>query len=165
MQVKTNEREAMTTLHAYLAGDHRACDEEYGWAESRVVCGDWPNAKQAFGGFTRHLEHHLEQEEQVLFPALERATGSTMGPTAVMRSEHEHMRALVRTMAAAIDARDATVFFDYADSLRMLMHQHNLKEESVLYPMAERVLGDGAQELLARLLAGRSASTHAREAA
>ncbi|QGZ38007.1 hemerythrin HHE cation binding domain-containing protein [Pseudoduganella flava] len=141
----------MSTLHAYLAGDHRACDEEYGWAESRVVCGDWPNAKQAFGGFVRHLEHHLEQEERILFPAIERATGSTMGPTAVMRSEHDHMRAIVRTMMEAIDARDATEFFEYADSLRMLMHQHNLKEESILYPMAERLLGDGAGAVLAAI--------------
>jgi iron-sulfur cluster repair protein YtfE (RIC family) len=144
----------MTTLHAYLANDHRACDEEYGWAESRVVCGDWPNAKQAFGGFTRHLEHHLEQEERILFPAIERATGSTMGPTAVMRSEHDHMRAIVRTMHDAIDARDATEFFEYADSLRMLMHQHNLKEESVLYPMTERLLGTGADEVLAAIRNG-----------
>ena len=143
----------MSTLHAYLAGDHRACDEEYGWAESRVVCADWPNAKQAFAGYVRHLEQHLGQEEQILFPAIERASGSTMGPTAVMRNEHEHMRAIVRAMSAAIDTRDATEFFDHADSLRMLMHQHNLKEESVLYPMAERLLGADANVLLARIRA------------
>lgn len=144
----------MTSLHQTLAGDHRACDEEYGWAESRVVCGDWPNARQAFNGFTRHLEEHLGQEEQHLFPAIERAMGSTMGPTAVMRSEHEHMRAIVRDMAQAIDARDATSFFGYADSLRMLMHQHNLKEESVLYPMAERLLGPATDALLAQMRDG-----------
>ena len=143
----------MTTLHTYLAGDHRACDEQYGWAESRVVCGDWPSAKSAFATFVRHLEQHLRHEEDLLFPAIERAVGSTMGPTAVMRSEHAQMRAIVGTMTEAIASRDATGFFDYADSLRMLMHQHNLKEESVLYPMAERLLGAGTDNLMAQMRA------------
>lgn len=141
----------MNSMHAYLAGDHRACDDEYGWAESRVVCGDWPNAVQAFDGFTRHLEHHLSQEEQILFPAIERATGNTMGATAVMRTEHGHMRQLVRSMSQSITDHDADTFFAFADSLRMLMHQHNLKEEGVLYPMAERLFGDGTGDLLARM--------------
>lgn len=141
----------MNTLHAYLAGDHRACDDEYGWAESRVVCGDWPNAVQAFDGFTRHLAHHMDQEEQILFPAIERATGNTLGATAVMRTEHRHMRQLLRSMTQAIAARDADTFFAFADSLRMLTHQHNLKEEAVLYPMAERLFGDGTGDLLARM--------------
>ncbi|GGY35369.1 hemerythrin domain-containing protein [Pseudoduganella albidiflava] len=143
----------MDTIHQYLASDHRACDEQYGWAESRVACADWENATKAFATFAWHLAQHMNQEERILFPAIDRASGSAPGATAVMRSEHEHMRSLIQSMAAAIEARDGGTFFDLADGLRMLTHQHNLKEEGVLYPMAERLLGASAMAVLARMRA------------
>lgn len=143
----------MDSIHHYLAGDHRACDEQYEWAESRVACADWPGAAAAFAAFAWHLAQHMNQEERILFPAIDRASGNASGATAVMRSEHEHMRATLHAMAAAIAARDAATFFELADGMRMLTHQHNLKEEGVLYPMAERLLGPNAMAVLARMRA------------
>jgi iron-sulfur cluster repair protein YtfE (RIC family) len=150
---QNEERTIMDSIHHYLAGDHRACDEQYGWAESRVACGDWPGAATAFATFAWHLAQHMNQEERILFPAIDRASGQSLGATAVMRSEHEHMRSIMHAMAGAIEARDAAKFFELADGMRMLTHQHNLKEEGVLYPMAERLLGASAMAVLARMRA------------
>jgi len=47
-------------------------------------------------------------EEEVLFPAFETRTGNTMGPTYVMRTEHEQIRALLQVMARAALESDHT---------------------------------------------------------
>jgi hemerythrin-like domain-containing protein len=141
----------MTTLHDYLAAEHRACDAHYLQAEAHITDRDWEAASDAFGRFACALEQHLHCEEALLFPAVERLMGSGAGPTAVMRMEHGHIRLLVQRMADAIDAHDANACFDHADSLRILMHQHNLKEENVLYPTALHLLGTAAQPLLEQM--------------
>lgn len=141
----------MTTLHDYLAAEHRACDAHYLEAERHILDRDWEAASDAFGRFACALEQHLQGEEALLFPAVERLMGSGAGPTAVMRMEHGHIRLLVQRMADAIDAHDANACFDHADSLRILMHQHNLKEENVLYPTALHLLGPAAQPLLEQM--------------
>ncbi|AVR97058.1 hemerythrin domain-containing protein [Pseudoduganella armeniaca] len=141
----------MTTLHEYLADEHRACDAHYLQAEAHIADRDWEAACDAFGRFACALEQHLRGEEALLFPAMEKVLGSGAGPTAVMRMEHQHIRVLVQRMADAIDAHDANACFDHADSLRILMHQHNLKEENVLYPTALHLLGASAQPLLEQL--------------
>ncbi len=71
----------------------------------------------------------------MLFPAFEQATGMTMGPTRVMRMEHEQMRGLLSQMAMAATDIDALV--EHGDTLLMLTQQHNMKEEGMLYPMAQ----------------------------
>lgn len=138
----------MTSISNYLSRDHQRCDEQYMLAEARLTGRDWDGAAADFKRFQSMLEQHLQLEEQLMFRALEQAMGTTTGPTAVMRAEHQHMRAIVQAMADAVVARDTDSFFDQADTLRMMMHQHNLKEEGILYPMADRFLGEEKDELL-----------------
>lgn len=75
-----------------------------------------------------------------MFPAFEQATGMTAGPTAMMRNEHEQMRAILDDMAAAIAANRFDRCLGQSGMLLMFMQQHNLKEENVLYPMADQAL-------------------------
>ena len=77
-----------------------------------------------------------------MFPAFEHAMGSSMGPTSVMRMEHEQMRELFAEMQAALDAKDTSTYAGLAETLLVLMQQHNFKEEQMLYQMADRTLGD-----------------------
>jgi len=79
-------------------------------------------------------------EEEVLFPAFEARTGNSMGPTQVMRMEHAQMRGLLQEMASAVLAGNQNGFLGLSETLNMLMQQHNLKEENMLYPMSDRVL-------------------------
>lgn len=141
----------MDTIGSFLGQDHQDCDEQYLLAEAHAGSGNWAAAELDFAAFAKVLEQHMQMEEQIMFPALEAAIGSNYGPTSVMRSEHQQLRQIVARMSASIAQRDTDAFFDDADTLRMLLRQHNLKEESILYPMAERVLGEEQTCILAAM--------------
>jgi len=132
----------MTSIVDFMTQDHRHCDDSYAAAEEKVAAGRWDEAGQSWTRFRDALETHLKREEDFLFPAFEAQTGNSQGPTAVMRIEHEQMRSLVSEMDEAIVARDADTFLGLAETLMILTQQHNMKEEQILYPMSDQVLGD-----------------------
>lgn len=123
-----------------LRDHHKHCDELFAAAESSVAAADWAQAASLFGEFAAALENHFHTEETVLFPAFETATGMSGGPTQVMRYEHAQMRDLCAQMAEALAARSAEGFSGAAETLLILMQQHNMKEENILYPMCDRAL-------------------------
>jgi iron-sulfur cluster repair protein YtfE (RIC family) len=125
---------------AFFTADHRACDALWPAVEAAGEKGDGAALQAAFAAFARAMRRHLDMEEQVLFPAFEKATGMVMGPTRVMRGEHAQMRAVLDQMAAAVPADPAAVL-DLGDTLLMLVQQHNRKEEGMLYPMCDAHLG------------------------
>ena len=61
------------------------------------------------------------------------------------------MRALLDQIGFAIDNGDTEAAFDQGDTLLMLSQQHNIKEEGMLYPIAENVLADEWAELRQKL--------------
>jgi hemerythrin-like domain-containing protein len=132
---------------------HKTCDEAWAQAEEAAHQGKWPDASAALGRFLSGMRAHLATEEETLFPAFEAATGMVGGPPAVMRMEHEQMRGLFEDLESAAKKQDAKAFSGAAETLLILMQQHNMKEENILYPMCDRVLaGDGG--LLDKLLSG-----------
>jgi len=135
-----------------FADHHRRCDDAFARAEASAQKADWAAARQGFDAFAAALSAHLASEEDTLFPAFEAATGMQGGPTSVMRAEHGQMRQLLDELRAALDAKNADDFGGAAETLLVLMQQHNLKEEHMLYPMCDRALG-GDGELLARVKA------------
>jgi iron-sulfur cluster repair protein YtfE (RIC family) len=141
----------MHTIAHYLHQEHVRCDGEYNLAETQASCGDWEGARRHFDAFLVLFENHLAKEERVLFPRMERAVGNAYGPTLVMRSEHGHMREIVARMQEAIAEHEAGDFFDQADAMRILMHQHNLKEEGILYPQADRLLYEQVNAVLSAM--------------
>lgn len=143
----------MTLLRTLLSDDHRHCDDLFAAAESAVSRADWPAATAAFAAFRAAVERHLAAEESELFPAFEAATGTTMGPTRVMRADHQEMRALLADIASAVAAHDADDCGGLAETLLIMMQQHNLKEENVLYPMCDDHLGARAEVIATGLRA------------
>ena len=137
----------MNTISHYLADHHHHCDELFAQAEDAVAAKNWPQAEAQFSQFHGAMEHHFAMEEEAIFPAFEERTGMSMGPTQVMRSEHLQMRELFQAMADALRARDAVDYLGQSETLLMMMQQHNLKEEQILYPMADQAL-DGEQDAL-----------------
>jgi iron-sulfur cluster repair protein YtfE (RIC family) len=131
----------MSTILEFLGSDHRACDDLFASAEEAAAKNDWNSARDLFTRFQAAMAHHLAMEEDVLFPAFEARTGMNMGPTQVMRMEHKQMRDLLKDMAAAAAESDAAAYLGLSETLNMLMQQHNLKEENILYPMSDQVLG------------------------
>lgn len=141
----------MTGIRDFMTSGHKDCDEAFARAETAVGGGDWEAAAAGFGTFHAVMAQHLAMEEVVLFPAFEDATGmSGGGPTEIMRMEHARMRELFEEMRQAIGARDPEQSLGLCETLLMLMQQHNAKEESMLYPMLDRVLGAQAGALIGR---------------
>jgi hemerythrin-like domain-containing protein len=138
----------MSTILKFLGSDHRACDDLFASAEAAAAQKNWDSARMLFGQFQAAMAHHLSMEETVLFPAFEARTGNTMGPTQVMRMEHEQMRGLMRDLAGAVAAGDRNACLGLSETLNMLMQQHNLKEENMLYPMSDQVLSNSRDDLI-----------------
>lgn len=141
----------MTDISHYLTQDHEHCDNLFAEAENAVSASDWPRAGERFTAFMQATLRHFKCEETILFPEFEARTGMPGGPTQVMRLEHEQMRNALEGMAAAVAGHDARAYLGLSESLLMLMRQHNLKEERILYPMADQALTDAASTLVARM--------------
>ena len=138
----------MSTILDFLSAYHRACDNLFAAAEEAVAQQHWDSARNLFDRFRITMERHLAMEEQVLFPAFEERTGNTVGPTRIMRMEHEQMRALMNNMEAAVASGNDASYLGLSETLNMLTQQHNLKEESMLYPMSDRVLAASRDKLI-----------------
>jgi iron-sulfur cluster repair protein YtfE (RIC family) len=131
---------AAMSITASLLQHHKHCDELFADAENACSKEDWPAGEQGFVRLRGQLETHFASEEEILFPAFEAATGMTSGPTAIMRGEHRGMRELLAQMQGALAARDSEAFAGGAGTLLILMQQHNVKEENILYPMCDNAL-------------------------
>ena len=154
----------MPEIRQVLPPHHKHCDELFSVAEEAAQNGDWVACSEAQRHFGEELLAHLAAEESVLFPAFEDATGMRHGPTQMMRQEHEQMRALVKQLDAAMAAKDGETFGGVAEILLILMQQHNMKEENILYPMCDQALAGQVDavsvELMQRLEEAKCQMSH-----
>ena len=141
----------MTSIAELMTHDHRSCDHDFARAETLANKKDWDGAALALDAFATGLEAHFQAEEQELFPRFEAATGMTQGPTQVMRGEHADMRATLAQLRAALASHDLDEFGGEAETLLIMMQQHNMKEENILYPMCDQHLAGETPELLAHI--------------
>ncbi|MBS1143053.1 MAG: hemerythrin protein [Proteobacteria bacterium] len=139
----------MTTIRSYMTDDHRRCDDLFADAEQAVGKGDFDLARRSFEHFHSAILAHFDREEKTLFPTFEAKTGLSMGPTQVMRMEHEQLRGLMTNAAAALAAGQADDYLGLADTLVIMMQQHNMKEENILYPMCDQHLSAELSAVLA----------------
>ncbi|GAB1392357.1 hemerythrin domain-containing protein [Rhodocyclaceae bacterium] len=130
----------MAALTEPLQHHHKHCDDLFADAEAEALGGNWLRAQESLTRFASEIECHFSTEEQLLFPAFEATTGMTLGPTQMMRLEHAQMRELIGQMQTALAAQDRVGFGGAAETLLILMQQHNMKEENILYPMCDRSL-------------------------
>lgn len=131
-------------IKEFMSQDHKDCDLMFATAENAVSKNDWETATQAFNEFVQAMERHLGVEEKELFPAFEQETGVVTGPTEMMRMEHDQMRVLFAEMRDALEKRQSDDYLGIADTLLILMQQHNIKEEQILYNMMDQRLSEDA---------------------
>lgn len=149
------------TVSDYYQHDHEEIDGIFKGFVARLRAGDPAAALTLFDEYNARLERHIEWEEHLLFPAFERG-GGPMGPTEMMRMEHR----LIRDDKTAIRARLTTAaqvevpgILRLVDHLVETLSGHNMKEEQILYPMTDQILGDrGRQELFGRMQATAAAA-------
>lgn len=141
----------MSSVSRYMRADHRYCDGLFDLIEPLACDGKWEEAQQALLAFRCALERHLEREERVLFPAMETAHGGPLGPTRTLRMEHDGMRALLTAADGAGARCDLEELSAALETLHIMLQQHYLKEESVLYPLADALSAGEAGDLLQAL--------------
>jgi hemerythrin-like domain-containing protein len=146
-----------------LKDEHRGVERMLNIVEAAVTRLDAghdvpPNvfldAVDFFRGFTDGCHH--AKEEVKLFPAMEqRGVPNAGGPIGVMLAEHEQGRAFVRAMAEAAsrytrgDQSAVPVLIQNGRGYVALLRQHILKEDNILFMLADRVLSEADQRQLA----------------
>lgn len=95
---------------------------------------------------------HHGKEETALFPALvEGGISKEHGPIGVMLHEHTLGRGLIKDMSAAIENYKAgnkssiNLIAEAMTNYVWLLTNHIMKEENVLFPMADRTLNEQKQ--------------------
>lgn len=102
----------------------------------------------------RELERHLRKEEEGLFPVLEGRIGRE-GPISAMLHEHEELRRLVRLFGEELASEypHGGELARITRELGDLLSAHILKEDQVLFPLAERSLSPAEAERVRRNMA------------
>jgi len=145
----------MTTPIESLKREHRAIEAVIGSLRdtaTRVSAGDSisPDTLDLYIDFIRNFADgsHHRKEEKILFPAMVAAGfPEDAGPIACMLGEHEQGRSYVRRMVAAIrDLREGksgarSEFQSAALAYCNLLVEHIQKEDTILFRMAESIVG------------------------
>lgn len=146
------------TISGFLGADHHRLTrywEEF--VEAVKVCGlSYETLFTAEKGhrvtvidglshFIFGLRRHIRMEEDCFFPFFEDRSRmpAGSGPTAVMRAEHQEIEAILSTMEKLRSADDCATIIQTIEGRPVhpsaLFHRHDVKEESMLYPMADRL--------------------------
>ena len=136
------------SITQFMKYDHERCDGVYAEGESKILEGDPETGFEILQGFIIGMRRHFKIEEEVFFPAFEENTGMTQGPTQVMKMEHEQMRAIMSQMQEAISAGSEEQITALGETILVLMQQHNMKEEQMLYFMMEQHISHLAADLI-----------------
>lgn len=156
VEIRRRSGEGPRGLSEYLEADHRRLDAIVSRVQASLQAGSLGEAAEAFAEFSCGLGRHIDVEEKVLFPAFEQMTGMTnAGPTFVMRGEHVELRQLMSDVTRTIGAADVAGAGKAIERLVEALGVHNVKEERVLYPAADRAAGDdrARDDLVKRLQA------------
>ncbi|HYC42104.1 MAG TPA: hemerythrin domain-containing protein [Noviherbaspirillum sp.] len=130
----------MDTICAYLKHDHQRCDDLFYQAETSIAQRNWKGAIDNFRKYQDVLRQHIRMEEKVLLPTFEQTLVGGSEPVAMLRSEHRQINGIVNRMWEAIQRFDPADYVLHAETLTLLMQQHTLKEEEMLYPLLDRAL-------------------------
>jgi uncharacterized protein (DUF2249 family) len=141
---------APASLTDFMSAHHEWCDGLYARMESAAQSGE--DASTLFQDFESAMRRHFAMEEEGFFPHFDRMMGmENQGPTAIMREEHAQMRSLLDRMSLAAAERDLDSLLSAGETLLILIQQHNMKEEQMLYPLADEAFGAETQDLLKQL--------------
>ncbi len=147
---KTIYERDMNTIKEYLTTDHRKCDAIFAKMEEEAG-SSLENSRILVEEFISDMQHHFAMEEQVMFPEFEQKTGMTQGPTEMMRQEHTQMRSLFTQLMDSLNENNSDRFFGTSETLMILLQQHNMKEEQMLYPMAQQHLSAESDRIVSMM--------------
>ncbi|MFX3623426.1 MAG: hemerythrin domain-containing protein [Ectobacillus sp.] len=105
--------------------------------------------------FLAVLDPHSKREEDILFEMMVQYIGREMGPIAVMEYEHDQAKANIsmfleqtKELQTDISKETAAQLAAYISNAYSILTDHFMKEEQVLFPMAEQMLSVNEKEEL-----------------
>ncbi len=128
-----------TSINEHFTEDHERLDERFHQFQT-LKTSNRVKAVNDFMEFKSGLEKHIVWEEEILFPSFEKKFGHLGGPTEVMRWEHWEIRKYLNAIAAKLAQDDNDTDVEEM-GLQSVLCPHNHKEESILYPMIDQVIG------------------------
>ena len=141
----------MKTLLEFMQIHHGQCDQLYADGENSLLDEQMEEGVGQITTFLSEMERHFLMEETVLFPTFEDINGMRQGPTQVKRMEHQQIRNLLVRMSDTVTRMDRDQILEVGETLLILMQQHNMKEEGILYPMVDQHLAPYREELMDRM--------------
>ncbi|MFA9559634.1 hemerythrin domain-containing protein [Evansella sp. AB-rgal1] len=124
---------------------------------------DWSEAIASLNDkleiFVAELEPHSDREEDILFEMMVKYIGREGGPIQVMEYEHNTAKQNIKLFFEKVT--DITVnhnqvsqekafeLFNHIKIIYTTLTDHFMKEEQILFPMAEKMLSDAEKEELA----------------
>ena len=96
---------------------------------------------------------HHAKEEDILFKEFCKAPDLHCNPVDQMLYEHDLGRNFVRGLEAGLNKNDKKQIIKNARGYISLIREHIFKEDNILYPMADEVLGKIVQESMAKQFA------------
>ncbi|MDP3888755.1 MAG: hemerythrin domain-containing protein [bacterium] len=92
---------------------------------------------------------HHGKEEDLLFPALEKAgVPKDGGPIEMMLTEHDSGRAYIKGLSSALESKSIKEIIENIDNYVSLLREHIDKENNILYQIADMHLSQKEQENL-----------------
>ena len=141
----------MKTLLEHMQAHHDRYDQLYADGENFLLDEKIEEGLASIKSFMNEMDRHFQMEETVLFPTFEEISGMRQGPTQVMRMEHQQMRNLLARMSEAVSSGNREEILEVGETMMILIQQHNVKEEGILYPMADQHLASYREELIERM--------------
>ena len=137
------------TINEFMTNDHRGCDNQFAEVENAVSSGNFSVAKTMFGEFKKHLLDHFKMEEEVMFPEYCESGGGHCDPTNIMIMEHNQMKAILEDMEQSVNNEDIDGYLGLSENLMFTMQQHNMKEEQIMYNLADESLN--SEEIITKM--------------
>ena len=129
----------METVQQHYGRDHQRLDELFHRFQERQK-NDFSEASRLFAEFKAGLDRHIVGKEILLwFDA--KMDHPPDSPTAIMCWEHEHLRRYLARIEQNLSRHDTESELVQIAFLSLL-GAHNEKEERILYPMMDEMLGE-----------------------
>jgi len=120
-----------------LLGEHAVFYAQFDYLEQAIPAANSVTQVESLGAMlAAALASHAQMEEELLFTTLEPHIGS-MGPLAVMRTEHDEIEKSLERLPML---REVDQVRELLLKVVTVAREHFPKEEQVLYPMANKTL-------------------------
>ncbi|WP_168798582.1 hemerythrin domain-containing protein [Herbaspirillum sp. ST 5-3] len=138
----------MDTICGQLGLDHKHCDLLFAQIGTCLRERNWEDAHTRFLRFSDAIKQHIRMEEKVLFPVFEQTIRHGAGPIEMLRQEHQQLRCIVDRMFDALINFHPADFLLHAESYTLLMQQHCVKEEMLVYPLLDKVAAEQRAQIV-----------------